>query len=259
MNIVRRFNDVDSAFDDNAFEKIANVIKEKNKEKVLLITKDKTEAEVACKQLKMQGYNARVEPTVHGDYKVIGSHAERLDLRTAMLSGNFKKLAWGRYCFQRDANEKLGNEKYDFDDGSIWKVIKDEDGTEYLVKEVDDKDEEKVIRNSELKTAASKKQMFVNESNAKNIVQILYNCNNRFVDDMLKTASNETIKMINNKFNECIAEKIAENKFISSPKYLSSVTASVESAITDKKIKDMNQLEASIVEFTNKFISDTNS
>ena len=259
MNIVRRFNDVDNAFDDNAFEKIASVVEEKDKEKVLLITPDENKANVMCKQLNMQGYNAHVEQTVHGDYKVIGSHAERLDLRTAMASGKFKKLAWGRYCFQRNANETLGNEKYDFDDGSIWKVIKDEDGHEYLVKEVDDKDEDKVIRNSELKAAASKKQIFVNEDNAKNIVQILYNCNNRFVDDMLKVASNETIKMLNNKLNECIAEKIAENKFISSPKYLSSVTASVESAITDKKIKDMNQLEAAIVEFTNKFISDTNS
>ena len=101
--------------------------------------------------------------------------------------------------------------------------------------------------------------MFVTETNAKNIVQILYNCNNRFVDDMLKTASNATIKMLNDKLAECIAEKIAENKFISSPKYLSSVTASVESAITDNKIKNMNQLDASIVEFTTKFISDTNS
>jgi hypothetical protein len=259
MNIVRRFNDVDNAFDDNAFEKIASVVEEKDKEKVLLITPDENKANVMCKQLNMQGYNAHVEQTVHGDYKVIGSHAERLDLRTAMASGKFKKLAWGRYCFQRNANETLGNEKYDFDDGSIWKVIKDEDGHEYLVKEVDDKDEDKVIRNSELKAAASKKQIFVNEDNAKNIVQILYNFNNRFVDDMLKVASNETIKMLNNKLNECIAEKIAENKFISSPKYLSSITASIESGITDNKIKNMNQLEASVVEFTNKFISDTNS
>ena len=50
MNIVRRFSDVDSAFDDNAFEKIANVIEEKDKEKVLLITKDKADADVACKR-----------------------------------------------------------------------------------------------------------------------------------------------------------------------------------------------------------------
>ena len=259
MNIVRRFDDVNSAFDDNAFAKIADVVEEKDKEKVLLITSDENEADVMCKQLNMQGYKAHVEQTAHGDYRVVGSHAERLDLRTAMASGKFKKLAWGRYCFQRNANETLGNEKYDFDDGSIWKVIKGEDGKEYLVKEVDDKDEDKVIRNSKLKAAASKKPMFVTETNAKNIVQILYNCNNRFVDDMLKVASNETIKMLNNKLNECIAEKIAENKFISSPKYLSSITASIESGITDNKIKNMNQLEASVVEFTNKFISDTNS
>ena len=255
--MIKRFTD-ETTFSDDLFAKLEKVVSDENAEQTLQVSDSEEQIKQAELEAKIRGMNVTVEK-VNDKYHLKTQKQERIKYREAMNSGRFKKLAWGRYCFQRQANEPLGFEKYDFDDGSIWKVIKGEDGKEYLVKEVDDKDEDKVIRNSKLKAAASKKPMFVTETNAKNIVQILYNCNNRFVDDMLKTASNATIKMLNDKLAECIAEKIAENKFISSPKYLSSVTASVESAITDNKIKNMNQLDASIVEFTTKFISDTNS
>ena len=133
MSTVRRFNDY-SFIDDNAMEKIANAVN--NQEKIIKITDDEKEANLIIHQLNAQGYEAESRYK-SGEFFVVARPRFRIPLKKAQASGQFKKIASSHYAFSRAANNPLGIQHYDFDEGTIWKVVSGKDGKEYLVKELD--------------------------------------------------------------------------------------------------------------------------
>lgn len=65
----------------------------------------------------------------------------KIDFNKAMDNNLFKKVGWGEYLYAGFTGTQGFTDKYNFDDGSIWYVQTDEQGNEFLVKQVDDKDE----------------------------------------------------------------------------------------------------------------------
>lgn len=177
--MIRRTSDF-SLFSDKELSKIASAI-QKAESKKLFDTFDNIEnARIAKKELRVMGYDAEVY-TVGNKHEVYMIMPEKISLREAENSGSFKKLAWGRYVFEKEASLEMHN--YSFDDGSIWRVSNDEDGTPVLIKEVGE-DEEEIIRgngSNNLSKAASieKKAGFdtINQNNYQNALKLLFTIN----------------------------------------------------------------------------------
>ena len=242
--MIRR-NDDFGFVDDSFFTKLAEVVKEQEEKKTVEITKDAKRAQIVSKQLAVLGYCTEIHET-NGTYKVIAYPKKRLDFYEAIQSGQFKKVAWGMYSFNRQANEQLGFTKYDFDDGSIWKVVKGSDGKDYLVKEVDDKDETKVVR-TKVKQSIPKVASLENDvtkENVKDVIHLLYdNVNDDFIDDMLQSSANELLKMVEEKLKNTINASIKMNKFISSPKFAKDIKEKIVNGINKKQIHTVAQLK----------------
>ena len=127
---IKHYDDFNPLID---FDKLAEVIQ--NDKKLFDIAKDKEEADLMKAELNMKGFVVSLEPFENG-FRVFVIPGEIVDYREAIESGMFQKLAWGHYTFIKRSD--YNNGKYNFDDGSIWKIITDEDGKEFLAKEVDD-------------------------------------------------------------------------------------------------------------------------
>lgn len=206
--MINRVNDMNLMSDDS-FEKLATLIKQKDQKKLYKICKTNDEAEIAIKELKIQGYNSAVEK-LGNNINVYKVQPETIELEDAKQSNNFKKLAWGRYCFQKQ-NSINGFDNYNFDDGSIWKVIIGEDGKEYLVKEVDDNDEDKVKR---VKSASLVKHAeYTSDLNVNNIMKILYgDVDSEFVNDILSSNMKQNLfTLLDEKINTLILEATQQN------------------------------------------------
>ena len=127
---------------------------------------------------------------------------------------------YGRYSFQK-VNAIGDFQKYNFDDGSIWKVITGQDGKQYLVKEVDDEDEDKVVR-TKLAKLQKKAELLVDQNNINSIVPVLFGNNNQFVSELLNSnIGSQVIDFVKQKFNSIVDEKLQAMN------------------ITDQSIKDM--------------------
>jgi hypothetical protein len=251
-------NDDFGFIDDSFFTKLAEVVKEQEEKKTVEITKDAKRAQIVSKQLAVLGYHTEIHET-NGTYKVIAFPKKRLDFYEAMQSGQFKKVAWGMYSFNRQANEQLGFTKYDFDDGSIWKVVKGSDGKDYLVKEVDDKDENKVVR-TKTKQSTPKVASLENDvtkENVKDVIHLLYdNVNDNFIDDMLQSSANELLKMVEEKLKNTINASIQMNKFISSPKFAKDIKKEIVNGINKKQIHTVAQLKYQIKKLGSKIVAE---
>ena len=127
---IKRYDDFNPLID---FDKLAKIIKDNKK--LFDIAETQEKADLMKSELNMKGFVVKIEPCNVG-FKVYTIPGEIVDYREAMQSGMFQKLAWGHYAFVRRC--EYNNTKYNFDDGSIWKIIIDENGKEFLVKEVDD-------------------------------------------------------------------------------------------------------------------------
>mgnify|MGYP001026582251 CR=1 FL=1 len=241
---------------DKQYELISNAIENHNKKKVVDIVDDESIALLLKKQLKVQGYKCQINK-IGNKYKVIAILPEMIKFDDALKTQGFKKLAWGKYFFQRES--ALGLFKGDFDDGSVWKVITSENGEEYLVKEVCDDDEEKVIRT---KTAKTNNTNIVDDENVKTVISILYDidkCNNAFVDDLLgSNIKSEIHSFLNKKLTNLISNSLQKNHFIQSPEYISDVNEIVKTAINGKSINSMAKLNELIHKYTNDMTAITN-
>ncbi len=133
--MISRIGDT-GGIDNYSLDNVKKIIDKQNS--TLKTVSSLKEAEIIKKEMNLKGQNVEIEKCING-FKILSKKQERIDLREASKSGMFKKLAWGRYCFTKES--RLGDTSYDFDDGSIWKVIKDENGSEFLVKELDASDE----------------------------------------------------------------------------------------------------------------------
>lgn len=143
--MIIRIGDSNNQVFDNDLQKIASKIE--NREKLYGIYADKAEALVVQENLKSfeNKYSMIKEACGFFELYVIN---ENVITKNDQLDG-FKKIATNKYIFDKKASiGMLGS--YNFDDGSIWVVSKDEEGNEILVKFVDEEDEEKILRKTKI-------------------------------------------------------------------------------------------------------------
>jgi hypothetical protein len=242
--MIRRVSDFSNLSNDS-FEKIAEVIKNKENKKLYKICNNENEVTIAMKEIKLNGYNVEIEK-LGEKYNVYSILPECLNLQEAEKSGNFKKLAWGRYSFQK-VNSIGDFGTYSFDDGSIWKTITGEDGKEYLVKEVEDEDSNEIIRQASMKKKAN--NVLVDDNNYHTIMQILYHNSSTptsqfmedlFASDVVKAA---LFNMLSQKVNSIITEKIQQQN-LSNPENLNIVLTNIQEHINSGHITDENMLES---------------
>jgi len=232
-------------FDDKTFEKLAKVVEDQSKIVQIVDTED--EADLISKQLNIQGYNTKVEKNING-YQVIAKPKEKVEYKEALNSGQFKKVAFGRYTFNRNANNPLGIQHYNFDDGTIWKIMKGKDGKEYLVKEVEDNDEEKVIRNTKNITASIHRDTI----SAKKICLAMYdNKSKNIIDDLFRYIPNQTMKMVEAKFNKFIEDEAMKAR-ITSPKLILELKNKVIDGINKDSIFTQDQMRKLISKATRR-------
>lgn len=204
--MIKRTNDY-NVFSDDELNKIANVVKKSENRKLYDIYDDRNKAHIVKDELQIKGFKADVFSS-GGKYHVYASTPDSISLEKAESSGQFKKLAWGRYCFQRES--AIGN--FDFDDGSIWKLSSDENGNPILIKEVMDEDEEEVVRNN-TKTANLVKQatIYTNDSNLNAITQMIYGqpLNSTFVTDLMASNAKQSVfDMLDGKIDTIVTSKL---------------------------------------------------
>ncbi|AEO93275.1 gp4 [Bacillus phage G] len=213
--MIRRTDDY-SVLPDNELSKIISAVEKKEKVKLFDSFDNRREAEIAKSELELQGFNAVIEKTA-SKYNVKTVKDLVVNLEEAEKSGQFKKLAWGRYCFQRESG--VGDLfEYDFNDGSIWKSATDENGNAILVKEVEDDDEDIVVRNiqdnrQQTKMASKHSEVrYASDITIKNIAKILYDTD--FSDTFLHSATpevkNSLYKMFNTDFDKLVVSKLKE-------------------------------------------------
>lgn len=180
-------------------DKVARIVNEQENLKLFDTVTDK-QLNITVKELELQGYKVKVDivkPNVNNIYIV---KQKKIPIKEAKLSGNFKKLAWGKYQYIIGSTNKFG-----FDEGSIWTVIKDDDGNEYLVKETSDDEEEKIIRCASL------------INNPKELLNKLYKNNevlndiddNKILNDILNNKITKICKNIN---ANCTNAELKKNK-----------------------------------------------
>lgn len=241
--MINRVSNVD-VFSNDSFERLAKVIKNQEKKKLYKICSTESEVGIAIKELKVQGYNSEIEKFGNNInvYKIM---PEMVELKEAEQNNCFKKLAWGRYCFQK-CNSINGFTEYDFDDGSIWRTVTGEDGKQYLVKDVDDSDEEVVIRT---KTASiAKTASYTTDTSINNVIKIVYSddINPQFISDLLMSnAKQGLITLLDNKIDVLINEK-AQQKNISDANALSGLKEYIAINISSNTISDLNSFNSVI-------------
>jgi hypothetical protein len=255
--VITRMTD-QSFFSNESLEKLAKVIEKRESEKLFDIVDDESKALLAKKELKVQGYQVRIEP-FGKKFKVIAIVPDKVKYEEAVQSGAFKKLAWGRYCFQRpqEITAAFGMFKYDYDDGSVWRVMTGEDGEEYLVKEVDDEKEDEVVR---VKVANTDEEIYINDNNVKSVIAILYDNveGNAFVEDLLQSNIKSTIhSLLNDKLKKTINSEIEQNQFIKSPSYASELKGLIQTAINTKQLTTKCQLKSLVADYTKSVVEKT--
>lgn len=210
--MIKRTNDY-SLFSEKEFSKIANVVSKNESKKIFDTFSDIEKARIAAKELKIQGYNAEVFQSGNM-YEVHVTKQDNIDLKVAENSGAFKKLAFGRYVFERNSSLEMHN--YPFNHGSIWRVSTDDQGNQVLVKECDDENEDEVLR----KTASLKKVAngfdYVEDNNFNNVFKLIFNITalnqigTNFLNDLYNnSASNLKIYFIE-KLNEDLNEYVSQ-------------------------------------------------
>lgn len=219
--MIKRTNDF-SLFEDKEFLKIAAVVNKKEAKKLYNTYPDVNMARIAKKELEIKGYKTELYQKGNEWQLYLIENLQKISLEEAEKSGAFKKLAWGRYVFQRESSLEM--HKYPFDDGSIWRVITDVDGKQYLVKEYLDDNEEEVVR---YKKASLTKEAetfdFVTPNNFNNVFKLIFNIvalnqiGTNFLNDLYSgnavNLQNYFIEKLNEDINEYV-EQIASAQSI---------------------------------------------
>lgn len=234
--MIRRTDDY-SVFSNDELNKLASVIKKAESKKLFNSFDNEKDAEIAKSELELQGFNAVIEKTAN-KYNVNTIKDEFVSLEEAEKSGQFKKLAWGRYCFQRESG--VGDLfDYSFNDGSIWKLATDEEGNAVLIKEVDDEDEDEVVRNvqdnrQQMRTASKKDEVkYASDITIRNIAKILYDTDltDSFLHEATPDVKNSLYKMFNSKFDSLVISKLQEQD-ITDEKEISEIKKLTATALT---------------------------
>ena len=241
--MIRRYSDT-SLFSEKEFEKIAKSIKENENKKLYKVCSDQESANLAISELKLKGYKYEIVSN-NNECKIYSIFPESIDKKQAEESGMFKKIAFGRYCFQRQMTPS--DKSYNFDDGSIWKVITADDGKQYLTKEVDDEDEEKIVRTKIAKLnkkAAS--DLVVNDSNANNLINILFENSDNFKNQILNSDKKQFIfDIIKEYYNNFLNSYLQKYNTIDQ-NLINSIKDEVNTQIMNGQILNMDSVKALI-------------
>ena len=222
--MINRLNDF-NCFDENDFLKLKMIL---NKEKTKILN------EKEAKLYKDIKSNVNIQETVDG-YQVIDN--DKINFDEAMLSGLFKKVAWGEYAY--NGRQDNFSSKYSFDDGSIWKVEKDENGNEFLIKEIDD--------NDNLVRIASNEKIIINNRNCENAINVLSIFQNK--DEILNYIFNDknikkiVFEKINNDIKKYVQEYITKHKYIESKDLLEDIMNIIGRMLNSNEIKDLSNLD----------------
>lgn len=250
LNSPIKLYSTNASLDDEAMMKLSQVIN--NQEKTIKVTASYDEAKRIAKRSMLEGYQTSIVD-YGNSYHVNVKPRVEIDLQEAEQSGQFKKLAFGRYAFTKEANNPLGIQHYNFDDGTIWKVSVGKDGKEYLVKEVDDKNEDKVIRSVEknmtkatvLASATSK----IDTKQLARLAKILYdNPADEFINDLMQASVNVLSKVVTAKLNKVVNSEL-EALNITSPLYREKAKEKVAHAISSNIIFNKQQIAKIITDF----------
>ena len=234
--MIRRISDY-SYIDDSAFEKIANVVNDSKK--LIKIVEDEDHAQIIAKNLQVN-YDTKIE-YINNNYYIYAMPKQRIALDEAKSSGFFKKIAYNQYQFNKQANNPLGWQHYNFDDGTIWKVMTASDGKEYLVKEIDKNNQiirqpcEK-IKNNLIITA----NKHIANSQIKQLCNILYgDVNSDFINDLDKSFNLFT--MLTNKLDLIIDSELKYLN-IQSNQYKQDIYNKIIQGIKNNKITNRKQI-----------------
>lgn len=244
-----------SLFDDAAINKLNDVLN--NQDTTIKVTASYDEAEQVAAQSKLEGYKTSIVERNNSYFVNVKPRVE-VQLDEALSSGQFKKLAFGRYAFKKVANNPLGIQHYNFDDGTIWKVMAGKDGKQYLVKEVDDNDSEKVIRSLD-KNYTKATILASSNTNIKQLVRlakVLYdNPSDEFINDLLNVSKDVVSKVLTAKLNRIINSELAALN-ITSPLYRKKVQEKVAHAISSNTVFNKQQI-SNIIADLNKINVDS--
>jgi hypothetical protein len=230
--VVNKINDF-NCFDDSEFLKLETVLNRKSE----ATYKTKKEAELH-KNLTNGTY---IDKNING-YSV--KSLDKIAFDKALESGLFKKVAWGEYLYSSfTGRNDVFPEKYSFDDGSIWKVEKDEDGNEYLVKEIDD--EENLVR-----TASGKSGNYVTTGNFEELAKILsvFKDKEAIADYVIsdKNINKYLFKVVNDKLEDYVKSYITDNDYTESKENLEDILNIISKMVKDEEIKNISDLNETI-------------
>lgn len=245
--MIRRASDT-SLFSESEFDKLKKIINKNENRKLYKVCSNQKDANLAISELKLKGYKYDVVLS-DSECKVYSVFPESINKEEAEKSGNFKKIAFGRYCFQRPS---INDGKYDFDDGSIWKVITAEDGKQYLAKEVDDKDEDEVIRT---KLASLKKQaandLVVTDNNINNLINILFSNLDTFYNQILQSDKKQMVfEFVKNYYDDFINSYIMQYN-IQDQTLINSIKDEVNNQIANNQLLNLDSVKVLIDEMIN--------
>ena len=145
LTLITRLSADTACLDDQGFEQLAKAL-DKRRQRLFTVTGSRSRAEQTAAALNVRGYVAEVQDA-EGAYRVVYTgDAPRVRLADAASLGLIPCQDGLYRAFTREA----GVYDYDFDDGAVWKVQSFDDG-EYLVKVVEDDDEERVVRQASTK------------------------------------------------------------------------------------------------------------
>ena len=237
--MIRRINDY-SYIDDESLQKIAEVVN--NQKKLIKITDNIKTAKAITKQLKDKNYESIIEQ-VKDNYYIYTLPQQKVLFTEAKSSGCFKRIASNQYEFTKQANNPLGITHYNFDEGTIWKVMTAKDGKDYLVKEIDDKTEQ-IIRQPCEKAFSTMVITADNKDPQKifKLCKLLYNdVNEDFIKDLTKYSSIALSSFLSNKLNNVIDSEL-EYLNITSPEYKKNVHEKIAMAINNNQISNRQHI-----------------
>ena len=159
--MITRLSADTACLDDRAFEELARVL---TKQRVYTVTASADSAKRLAAGLNQRGYVTEVKPAPDGFRVLYTGDEPRIRVADAGALG----LRADRDGLYKALTREAGLYDYEFDDGAVWKVQSFEDG-DYLVKVVDDEDEERVVWQ-----AAASAPAVVTSANYVNALRMLY-------------------------------------------------------------------------------------
>jgi len=227
--LVNRISDNYDSISDECFQHLAKTLENKDNKKLFSVVNSEAKAKEIKERLAKNGYNTSVSKNGNMFAVFYSSQQPKIKV-TASVMENFSSIGGDLY---KALTKVAGVYDYDFDDGSIWRIEKFDDG-EYLVKEILSDDENDVVR---IKKTASKESM--NDDLFKRIMKMFYGEHtDKIISDALnnKSLKNEFENVLNNKIDKEIESALAANKFIVSEKHINNLKAKLfkESNIVSK-------------------------